>query len=164
MSGAAGERQDVRPAGNLIADQGIANARETSGALDGSRFRHLSLCLVLHIHLAGCSLLVDEHILHVRNETDSAITDLRFAIEDTHTVIARLETGVSTTIRLRVNAESEWTVSQRVGAEYRVIGKCGYTGTTPGRPTEHTVRLVSNAVEGDKECVVVVHERIGRHR
>jgi hypothetical protein len=103
---------------------------------------------------AGCSLLIDEHILTVRNETEGRVQGLVVRIKTREMPVPPLEPGASATIRMRINAESHWEMLIVSGDRRTLLGACGYTGTTPGRPSENTLRIVPASGGPAHDCVV----------
>lgn len=103
---------------------------------------------------AGCCLLMDEHILTIRNETQGRVQGLVVRIKTQEMHVPALEPGASATIRMRINAESHWEILAVSGEKRTLLGACGYTGTTPGRPSENTLHIVRASGGAVHDCVV----------
>lgn len=143
--------------GPTIVSQRSVGAFE--GLLRDRRLRaagHTLVAAISGVLGGGCSVLVDEHILTVRNESTSPVSGLVVGIKTRQVAVDRLEPDASTIVRIRLNAESHWDVYRVVGSEKKHLGTCGYTGTTPGRPTENTLRLVSHAEGQSRDYKVSV--------
>jgi hypothetical protein len=109
-----------------------------------------ALCVIA----SGCSFLTEEHILTIRNETRGRVQGLVVRIKTQEAPVPPLEPGASTTIRMWINAESHWEILAADGDKRTVLGVCGYTGTTPGRPSENTLRIVPASDAAAHDCVV----------
>jgi hypothetical protein len=104
----------------------------------------------------GCSLLVDEHVLTVSNESGAPVEGLVVGIKTREIPVERLAPGATTVVRMRFNAESHWDVYLLKPTGKKHLGSCGYTGTTPGRATEHTVHLVAATEAAARDCSIAV--------
>jgi hypothetical protein len=114
----------------------------------------LAFALGLVVIAADSCFLIDQHILTVRNETQEQVVGLVARIKTQEVPIPSLEAGASTTVRMRINAEIHWEIYAARGDRRTLLGVCGYTGTTPGRPSENTLRIVPPSNDSGRDCVV----------
>ena len=140
--------QDNPCVGPTIVVERRVNASERHGLMP--------LSVALFSIASACSLAVDEHRLTVRNETGLPVDGLVVAIKSHEMPVGRLTPGASTVLTMRLNAESHWDIFLVRGNTRKHLGTCGYTGTTPGRPTEHTLRVVQSRDGDDHDCIVAL--------
>jgi hypothetical protein len=100
--------------------------------------------------------LSGKHILTIQNESGIRVEGLVVAIREAEQLVGPINPGESTTVTLRVNAESQWRVFLVRDGIRRPLGVCGYTGTYPGRPSRNDLRLIRVGEGTTRDCVITI--------
>ena len=101
-------------------------------------------------------LFSGQHFLTIQNDSGIRVDGLVVAIRDAELVVEPIDPGESTTVALRVSAESHWSVFLVRDGVRRSLGVCGYTGTYPGRASRNELRLIRLGEGTTRDCVIAI--------